>query len=243
MNNFKQQSIIVFFSFKHISGGVRAALVFFMFLSWCSRFWLTSFCTYHIILFPSAYCQSCAESRSTRFFVSSPFAEVVTSRGGGRTVRFASEIGPDNVAPALPMIGNLEFRQSYLFYGFTCAWSCRFSIWPGSFKPRVSERNSTIAFRQANSAGSTNTDLKRQRVSWRYRISIAVCFDWPAVGCALLLDGFIEFVLLLLLFRCCVCSAAEKTAQFAGSSGMHHWIALSRKSSDQDSSSKITYMS
>lgn len=59
----------------------------------------------------------------------------------------------------------------------TCAWSCKFSICVESFKPFASERNKTIALRQANSAGSTRIDLKRQRVSCSVRMSCAICVE------------------------------------------------------------------
>lgn len=109
---------------------------------------------------------------------------------------------------------------------FTCAWSCRFSIGAGSFNPRVSDLNRTIAFKQANSAGSTRIDLKRQRVSCNTRIS-------NASSCLL-----IAFVLPLILLQC---SATENNGQFDGSNGIHHWMAFKRNNSAHDSSNKMTY--
>lgn len=37
------------------------------------------------------------------------------------------------------------------------------------------------------------------------------------------------------------CSETEKSEQLDGSSGKHHWIALSRNKADQDSSKRITW--
>lgn len=108
----------------------------------------------------------------------------------------------------------------------TWAWSCKFSIGAGSFRPRVSDRNSTIAFKHANSAGSTKIDLNRQSVSCNTRIS-------NASSCLLML-----FVLPLILLQC---SATENNGQFDGSNGIHHWIAFKRNNSAHDSSNKMTW--
>lgn len=54
-------------------------------------------------------------------------------------------------------------------------------------------------------------------------------------------SSFVMQVSPLALFsRLLQCSATEKRAQPVGSRGMHHWMAFSRNSSDQDSSSRIT---
>lgn len=117
-------------------------------------------------------------------------------------------------------------KSSFGIYSeFTCAWSCKFSIGAGSLSPRVSERNRTIAFKHANSAGSTRIDLNRQSVSCNTRIS-------NASSCLLIL-----FVLPLMLLQC---SATENSGQFDGSNGIHHWIAFNRNSSAHDSSNKMT---
>lgn len=114
----------------------------------------------------------------------------------------------------------------HCFIWFTCAWSCKFSIGAGSLRPRVSDRNKTIAFKHANSAGSTRIDLNRHNVSCSTRIS-------NANSCLLTL-----FVLPLILLQC---SVTENNGQFDVSNGIHHWIAFNKNNSAHDSSNRITY--
>lgn len=117
-------------------------------------------------------------------------------------------------------------KKPHKICSITCAWSCKFSIGAGSFKPRVSDRNNTIAFKQANSAGSTRIDLNLMSVSCKTRIS-------NASSCLLIL-----FVLPLIPLQC---SAGENNGQFCGSNGIHHCTAFNRNSSAHDSSNKMTY--
>lgn len=92
-----------------------------------------------------------------------------------------------------------------------------------------------MAFIQANSAGSTITALYLCKVSWRCLTSAATWLGFPVVFC-----------------RCrpeCGCwwgervNAVNSGALKRGedSRGRHHWTAFRRKSSDQASSSKITW--
>lgn len=100
------------------------------------------------------------------------------------------------------------------------------SHWPG--------RKRTMAFMQANSAGSTMTALYLCRVSCKCLTSAATWLGLPVVVC-----------------RCnpeCGCECGERVRAVSSaalkrgddSSGRHHWTALRRNSSDQTSSSNIT---
>ena len=82
------------------------------------------------------------------------------------------------------------------------------------------ERKRTIAFRQANSAGSTPTALNRSSVSFRIRMSVATWLSLPFGTPAAWSD-------------------TEKRG--LDSRGMHHWTAFSRKSSAHASSRRITW--
>lgn len=118
------------------------------------------------------------------------------------------------------------------------AWSWRFSTWVVSFKPTVSEREydiqriggdgtkqndflfflpglkSKIAFMQANSAGLTPIALNRPKIKDRWWSRSLVSVDTTSKSDKENSDGF--------------------------SNGRHHWMAHSRKSSDHDSSNKVT---
>lgn len=77
-------------------------------------------------------------------------------------------------------------------------------------------RNKTMAFRQANSAGSTCTPLKRISVSARIRTS---ALELPFLTCSFTLNRGLADT----------------------SRGMHHWIAFNRNSSLHASSKRITW--
>lgn len=80
----------------------------------------------------------------------------------------------------------------------------------------VPARKRTMAFKQANSAGSTWTALNLIKVSARTLMSEE---DWPIFVCSFGLNKELD----------------------VASKGMHHWMALRRNSSLQASSKRITF--
>lgn len=138
-----------------------------------------NFCTYHKELFPFECCRWFCENKLTQFWLSWRVEEAATWEVNDQIVRFVQETVLDNVVRASPKPEKYAIVSHYWeiisHASLTCAWSWRFSIWDASFNPFASDRNKTIAFKHANSAGSTRIDLKRQNTSWRVRMSCEIC--------------------------------------------------------------------
>lgn len=210
-----------------------------------------NFCTYHKELFPFAYFRWFFENISTQSLWNLPDVNGVILEVSAQTEQFVLEIERDSVElawPARKLIKIMGLKNNVCNL-LTCAWSCKFSICDASFKPLASERNSTIAFKQANSAGSTRIDLNRQNTSCNVRISWEIWEKSRLINCSyyrhyrfhsmfFTLSCLFSGEPLLLLKQC---SETEKSEHIEDSSGKHHCIAFSRKRADQDSSNRITW--
>lgn len=100
-----------------------------------------------------------------------------------------------------------------------------------TFKPRASALNSTMALRQANSAGSTHTERNLQRISWSWRTELS--------------NGRLPLSIEEQA-RCSLMSKRGWTPPDGDdgdveSSGRHHCTAHSKNNSDHVSSKRITW--